>query len=474
MSDAAYSAGPALTLDPTIFREYDIRGTVGKNITADFAFQLGCAYGTFCRNQGFSSVAVGYDGRMSSPVLADALMHGIMRTGCQVLLVGMGPSPMLYFAVKHIPTDAGIMVTGSHNPSDMNGFKMLTKNGPVFGDTIQHLRQIMESQNYVLGQGAQHNYVVNQLYVERLLKDLDLNGTHPNVAWDAGNGAAGAVLPDLTAKMPGQHLLLYADVDGRFPNHHPDPTVDENLVDLIAAVKTNKCDLGIAFDGDGDRIGVVDETGGVIRCDMLLALYAREVLQNHPGAAIIGDIKCSTVLFDEVARLGGKPVLWKTGHSLIKQKMAEERAPLAGELSGHIFFADKYYGFDDGLYCAVRLLNEVARADGKLSSLFAHLPRLYNTPELRFDVEETEKFGLIDAMRDAVKHQIAGRAGWEMVDIDGVRVNTPEGWWLMRASNTQAVLVSRCEASSAEGLDRMKDAVKEAGAAVGLEVNFPA
>ncbi len=461
-------------VDDVIFREYDIRGTVGKNLNVDIAYHVGCAFGTYCRQQGLRNVAVGYDGRLSSPQLVAAVQEGLMRVGCQVVSIGMGPTPMLYFAVKHLPTDAGIMITGSHNPSDMNGFKMTTKTGPVFGDQIQDIKRIMQSQSYSHGTGTQHDSPVASAYVARLLKDTRLQDTYLNVAWDAGNGAAGAVLPALLDKLPGQHLRLYCDVDGRFPNHHPDPTVDANMADLVAAVRDNKCDLGIAFDGDADRIGVVDETGGIIRSDMLLALYAADVLTRHPGAPIIGDIKCSSALFDEVARLGGQPVTWKTGHSMIKSKMQELNAPLAGELSGHIFFGDGYYGFDDGLYCAIRLLNLLADAKGNktLSQLLAHLPRTYATPEIRFEVEESEKFALVTRMQDHVRAQAAAHPDWHLVDIDGIRVNSEDGWWLMRASNTQNVLCTRAEATSADGLQRLQRQAMDIAHAVGINFSF--
>lgn len=458
-------------LDDTIFRDYDIRGTVGKNLSVDIAYHIGCAFGSYCRQQGLKNIAIGYDGRLTSPAFAAAVTEGVMRVGCQVVSIGMGPTPMLYFAVKHLPTDAGMMITGSHNPPDMNGFKMVTKHGPVFGDAVQEIKRIIQSQTYSHGTGTQHDHPIASAYVARLLQDARLQDTHLNIAWDAGNGAAGAILPALLDKLPGQHLRLYCDVDGRFPNHHPDPTVDANLIDLITAVRDNKCDLGIAFDGDGDRIGVVDENGGIIRSDMLLALYAADVLARHPGAPIIGDIKCSAVLFDEITRLGGQPVIWKTGHSLVKAKMQEMNAPLAGELSGHIFFADGYYGFDDGLYCAIRLLN-LLTGDKKLSQLLAHLPRTTATPEVRFEVEEAEKFTLITRMQDHVRAQAAAHPDWSLIDIDGIRVNSQDGWWLMRASNTQNVLCTRAEATTPEGLQRLQQQAMDVARAVGVEFSF--
>ena len=457
------------TFDPTILREYDIRGQIGKNLSKDDAYALGRAFGTYVSKQGGNTVCVGYDGRVSSPELADELSRGLMESGMNVDFVGLGPTPMLYFSVKHRKADAGIMVTGSHNPPDYNGFKMTLQAGPVFGEKIQEIGRISAGGDLAEGAGERQDVDIKDAYVERLMQDLDLN-RDMTVAWDAGNGAAGEVLQMLTEKMPGKHVLLYEDIDGNFPNHHPDPTVDANLVDLQKVVKDHNCDLGIAFDGDGDRIGVVDENGTVLRCDILMTIYAREVIQNTPGAAIIGDVKCSQVMFDEIKKLGGSPVMWKTGHSLIKDKMAELKAPLAGELSGHIFFADKYYGFDDALYCAVRLLNELSKAEGGLSSLTSHLPVLFNTPEVRFEVDEAEKFELVPRVFESLKTQ--ANDNMDVDDIDGVRVSTPDGWWLLRPSNTQNVLVARAESSSAEGLERLKNMAGEEVKKLGYTLAF--
>lgn len=444
--------------DPTILREYDIRGQIGKNLSEADAAALGRAFGTYLTREILDgktgTVCVGYDGRHSSPALADALKDGLLSCGHDVTFVGLGPSPMLYFAVKDRKADAGIMVTGSHNPSDYNGFKMMLQGGPVFGDKIQRIGTIAAAGDFETGSGALETIDIKADYIARLMKDFT-GGRTMKVAWDAGNGAAGEVLRLLTDALPGEHVLLYDDIDGDFPNHHPDPTVDKNLIDLQRVVREEKCDLGIAFDGDGDRIGVVDENGAVLRCDILMTLYAREVLSAHPGAAIIGDVKCSQVMFDEIGRLGGNPVMWKTGHSLIKDKMAELNAPLAGELSGHIFFADKYYGFDDALYCAVRLLNEVGKTDGAFSSLTSNLPKLFNTPEVRVDVDEEVKFDLVPKVIANLQSTLPD--GYELDTIDGVRVKSPDGWWLLRPSNTQAVLVFRAESASEQGLSDLKN-----------------
>lgn len=461
----------AYQFNPTILREYDIRGQIGKNLSEDDAYALGRAFGTFVLqdNPNATRVCVGYDGRTTSPALSEALCKGLLETGLDVENVGLGPTPMLYFAVKDRKADGGIMVTGSHNPPDYNGFKMALLNAPVFGESIQEIGRIAASGAFENGTGARTDIDIKEEYVTRLLKDF--RGTRDlNIAWDNGNGAAGEILRMLVAKLPGKHTLLFDDIDGNFPNHHPDPTVDANLVDLQKAVADNGCDLGIAFDGDGDRIGVVDENGTVLRCDILMTLYAAEILKEQPGAAIIGDVKCSSVMFDKINEMGGKGVMWKTGHSLVKAKMAELNAPLAGELSGHIFFADKYYGFDDAPYCAIRLINLVDEASGGLSTLTADLPQLVNTPEIRVEVDEAVKFKLVPQVYENMKARVSDDLSID--DIDGIRVTTPEGWWLLRPSNTQDVLVARAEASSDEGLKRLTDMAVEELAKLGYTMSF--
>ncbi len=463
------SAMSAYSFNPTILREYDIRGQIGKNLSEQDAYALGRAFGTYVAGLKGTHVCVGYDGRVSSPGLAEALTKGLRESGMDVTFIGLGPTPMLYFSVKHLKADAGIMVTGSHNPPDYNGFKMTLQTGPVFGEKIQEIGRISASGALASGAGGRTDKDVKEAFVSRLMQDLTLT-RDLNVAWDAGNGAAGEVLEMLTSRIPGNHILLFPEIDGNFPNHHPDPTVDENLIDLQKAVRENHCDLGIAFDGDGDRIGVVDEKGAVLRCDILMTIYAKEVLRNRPGAAIIGDVKCSQVMFDEIRKLGGNAVMWKTGHSLIKDKMGELKAPLAGELSGHIFFADKYYGYDDALYCGVRLLNALSEAKGGLSSLTAHLPVLFNTPEVRFDVDEEGKFDLVP--RVAASLALRKDPDIAVNDIDGVRVSTPDGWWLLRPSNTQSVLVARAESDSADGLARLTAMAQEEVKKLGYTLVF--
>jgi phosphomannomutase len=451
--------------DPTSLREYDIRGVVGRTLHGADAFAIGRVFGSIVAEAGGRTVAVGYDGRLSSPDLEPELVRGLMASGIDVLRIGRGPTPMLYYAATQLNTDGGIMVTGSHNPPDYNGFKMVLANKPFFGRQIQQIGQRAAAGQVVAATtGSERSVDVMADYVARLLSDWDGGDRRLKVVWDNGNGAAGEALQRLVGSLPGEHIVLNADIDGTFPAHHPDPTVAKNLVQLIAEVRARGADIGIAFDGDADRIGAVDNEGNILAGDQLLVILARDVLKDRPGATIIADVKASQVLFDEVGRAGGTPLMWRTGHSLIKAKMAEIGSPLAGEMSGHVFFADKWYGFDDALYAAVRLLGIVARMDGTLSAVRAALPHVLNTPELRFDCADTRKFTVIAEVAARLK-----QAGAAVSDIDGVRVSTEDGWWLLRASNTQAVLVARAEASTEAGLERLKAALVDHLQASGLD-----
>ena len=453
----------AHTFHPTVLREYDIRGIVGTTLTAADARAVGRAFGTVVARGGGKTVCVGYDGRLSSPELEAAMVDGLVACGLHVLRIGLGPTPMLYFATRDREAAAGVMITGSHNPPDYNGIKMMLGKGPVYGQQIQDIGVIASKADYVSGEGSSEQIDVKDAYVDRMMRDYD--GTRElTVAWDAGNGASGEILRRLTAKLPGKHILLFDEIDGNFPNHHPDPTVEKNLVDLKAAVAEHGCDIGIGFDGDGDRIGAIDHLGRVVWGDQLVAIYAADVLKNHPGATIIADVKASQTLFDEIARLGGNPLMWKTGHSLLKAKMAETGSPLAGEMSGHIFFADKWYGFDDALYCAVRLIGLVSKLNQPLSELRDRLPPVVNTPETRFQVSEERKFQVVQEVKARLKDE-----GADVNDIDGVRVKTADGWWLLRASNTQDVLVARAESGTPEGLERLKAMVVAQLEASGLQ-----
>lgn len=454
---------PAHDFHPTILREYDVRGIVGDTLTEDDAGALGAAFGTRIVQAGGSTVAIGYDGRASSPGLRDRLVAGLSACGLQVHDVGIGPTPMLSFAVKHLATDAGVMVTGSHNPPDYNGFKMTLQGKPFFGPNIPDLARIAAAADYATGDGGVTEHDIRDAYVDRLVQEIDGYDGVGSVVWDPGNGAGADILTRLVPKLPGTHHVINGTIDGTFPNHHPDPTVPENLVQLQDEVARRSADLGIAFDGDADRIGVVDGQGRILWADQLLMLYAADVLLDIPGAPIIADVKSSQVFFDEVARHGGRPIMWNTGHSIIKSKMADEKAPLAGEMSGHIFFADRYYGFDDALYAGVRLLRLLNRQGKSLAQLRDAIPPAVNTPELRFPCDETRKFVVVDEIKDRL-----AAAGADVNAIDGVRVNSADGWWLIRASNTQDVLVARCESADQAGLSRLKQQIAEQLTASGL------
>jgi phosphomannomutase len=455
--------------EPTILREYDIRGVVDQTLGEADALAIGRAFGSIVRRKGGRTVAVGRDGRLHSPRLRKALVTGLNEAGANVVDIGLCSTPMLYFSVFHHDADAGIMVTGSHNPPDQNGFKLMLGKKSFFGKDIQKLGRIAQRADFERGRGRTTRKSVTAAYVRRVARDYH-PGRPLSVAWDIGNGAVGVsiarVLAALRKKDPkSQHHVLFETVDGRFPNHHPDPTVEANLADLRKTVKRERCDLGIAFDGDGDRIGAIDGRGRVLWGDQLLVLWARDVLKRHPGSTIIADVKASQVLFDEVKAAGGEPLMWKTGHSLIKQKMADLGAPLAGEMSGHIFFAESWYGFDDALYAAVRLLNVLAHAPQGLAAMRDGLPQPVNTPELRFACPDTRKFAVVEEVKARL-----GKARARFSDVDGVRVQTADGWWLLRASNTQAVLVARCEAKDAAGLARLKADLAAALAKSGVEL----
>jgi len=455
-SDAPHS------FDPSLLREYDIRGIVGESLSAADARVLGRAFGSLARRRGARAVALGYDGRHSSPMLAEAMAEGLAASGIDVTDIGCGPTPMLYFAAHTQGLDGGVMVTGSHNPPDYNGFKLTLGKAPFFGEDIQELGRIAAAADYEAGAGQVRRVSVLQAYVERVRADL--TGERPlKVAWDAGNGAMGEAMALLTARLPGQHILLNETIDGDFPSHHPDPTVPENLKQLQATVLAEGCDLGIAFDGDGDRLGVIDSQARILWGDQILLLLAREVLRRQPGATIIADVKCSQVLFDGIAAAGGVPLMWKTGHSLIKSEMKNRKAPLAGEMSAHLFFADGYYGYDDALYAAVRLLSILQGAEESLADFRDSLPPVMNTPEIRVPCAEDRK----QAVVEEVKARLAAE-GAEVDDIDGVRVRQDGGWWLLRASNTQDILVVRCEAPDAERLQVLVGRVAAALQASGL------
>ena len=440
--------------NPTVLREYDIRGIVGDTLTGADAYALGRTYAALAQGEGARRIAVGRDGRTHSPELESELVRGLTEGGLDVVKIGMGPSPMLYFATYHLDVDGGIQVTGSHNPADYNGFKLLLKGRSVFGEEIQAIGKRAAAGDWSSGAGAAEGADIRQAYVDRLVESF--SGHAFRIGWDAGNGAAGPVLDMLVGRLPGEHHVIFSDVDGNFPNHHPDPTVEANLADLKDLVARERLDFGIAFDGDGDRIGAVDGTGRVIWGDQLLMILAGPVLKDQPGATIIADVKASQTLFDRVADLGGRPLMWKTGHSLIKSKMKETGAPLAGEMSGHIFFKHRWYGFDDALYAAVRLIEAVSESGRSLTQIMDAMPTTAATPEMRFQVDESRKFTVVDEVRKRLS------AGGAKVDAtDGVRVSTADGWWLLRASNTQDVLVARAEAKDQAGVERLMTQIDE-------------
>ncbi len=460
--------------DPTVLREYDIRGIIGETLGPDDARAIGRGFATLLRAAGGTRVVVGYDGRISSPLLEHALVEGLNASGVDVVRIGMSATPMLYYAEASADdVQGGIQITGSHNPANYNGFKMVFMGRPFFGADIQKLGAMALAGEWLDGTGTSERREVLDAYIDRLLAGLPKIGEGGigdetlaalRVGWDSGNGAAGPALEALAARLPGEHHLLFTEVDGNFPNHHPDPTEEKNLADLKALVAQKNLDFGVAFDGDGDRIGAIDGQGRVIWGDQLLMIYAEDLLRVLPGATIIADVKASGALFERVAQLGGKPLMWNTGHSLIKSKMKETGAPLAGEMSGHVFFAHEYYGYDDVLYAAIRLIAASARLGKSVTQLRGEMPALVNTPELRFQVDESRKFAVVDE----VKARLAA-SGAEVNSTDGVRVSTADGWWLLRASNTQDVLVARAESTDQPGLDRLMAQIDAQLAASGLE-----
>jgi phosphomannomutase len=448
--------------NPTILREYDIRGIVGETLTEADAYALGRTYAAFALDEGARRIAVGRDGRTHSGMLEAALIRGLNEGGLDVMQVGQGPSPMLYFATHYLDVDGGIQVTGSHNPADYNGFKLLLKGRSVFGREIQEIGRRSAAGQWSSGNGTIEEVDIRQAYVDRLLEGF--SGNAFRIGWDAGNGAAGPILDMMVERLPGHQHVIFSEVDGTFPNHHPDPTVERNLADLKALVAREQLDFGIAFDGDGDRIGAVDGKGRVIWGDQLLMILAEAILRDLPGQTIIADVKASQTLFDRVAELGGKPLMWKTGHSLIKSKMKETGAPLAGEMSGHIFFKHRWYGFDDALYAAVRLIEAVSATGKSLTEIKDAMPVAVATPELRFQVDESRKFTIVGEVRDRLSVD-----GAKVDATDGVRVSTADGWWLLRASNTQDVLVARAEAGDQAGLERLIEQIDAQLAKSGVE-----
>ncbi len=441
-------------MDPNIFREYDIRGIVDAQLTEDGVAQLGLAIGTFFRRNGAKRIAIGYDARASSPVFCDLLTRSFNETGCDAVLIGMVPTPVLYHTAFTKPVDGGVMITGSHNPPDHNGFKICLGTSTLFGSQIQEIRAIVEAGDHESGSGSVEHLSVLDDYCRDITLRVRMGPRKIKAVIDAGNGMGGVTGVPVYRELGIEMIELFTDPDSTFPNHHPDPTVEENMVDLIATVSKSGADLGIAFDGDGDRIGVVDETGRIIWGDELMVLFARDILQVQPGATIIAEVKCSQTLFDDIEQRGGTAIMWKAGHSLIKSKMKETSAALAGEMSGHIFFADRFYGFDDATYAGGRLLEILSRTDKPLSELLADLPKTYSTPELRVECTDEAKFRLVADIAEYFERE------YEVITIDGARILFEHGWGLVRASNTQAILVLRFEADSDEHLGEIRAIVE--------------
>jgi phosphomannomutase / phosphoglucomutase len=433
-------------LKPTIFREYDIRGIANDELLSPGIEQLGRAIGSYIGRKLGKKINVGRDVRLSSKRLRDAIVAGLVSSGCEVTDVGEVPTPLLYYSVQHLQCHGGVMITGSHNPAEYNGFKIVAGSGTIHGEEIQALRQMIDAANFDKGQGSVREFDIVTSYVNEISSQFKFS-RRLKVVLDAGNGVAGPAMHRVLERLNVDAKELYFDMDGRFPNHHPDPTVEQNLDDLKKAVVQSRAELGIAFDGDGDRIGAVDEKGEVVWGDYLLLIYAREILTRKPGATFIGEVKCSQVMYDEIGKLGGRPIMYKTGHSLIKAKMKEERAELAGEMSGHMFFKDRYFGFDDAIYAACRLMEVVANSGQPLSAQTRELPEMVTTPEIRVDTSDEVKFDLVTRVRDHFKRT------HKVMDVDGARVLFDQGWGLVRASNTQPVLVMRFEARTPELLN---------------------
>jgi phosphomannomutase / phosphoglucomutase len=442
-------------MNPLIFREYDIRGLADRDLTDDLATDLGRAFGTFLARRGQQRIIVGRDCRLSSPRLHAALTAGLLETGLQLVDIGVGPTPMMYFSVFHLDADGGVQITGSHNPPADNGFKLMSGKQTLAGDEVRELRTLIERRDFALRPGGTHS-LWNPLdaYVGFMRGNVKLARTDLRFAIDAGNGAGGPAAVATMQALGLSPVAMYCEMDGAFPNHHPDPSLPENVEELVARVKRDKLSFGIAYDGDADRIGVVDNRGTIVFGDRLMILLSRQILKRHPGAAILGEVKCSQSMYDDIAKQGGRPIVWKTGHSLIKKKMKEERALLAGEMSGHVFFADRYFGFDDAIYASLRLIEILAETDRPLDELLADVPQTHSTPELRVDCSDEVKFEIV---RRVLAHY---QATHPVLDVDGARISFQGGWGLVRASNTQPALVLRFEADSPARLAEIRTEVE--------------
>ena len=441
------------SINPQIFREYDIRGIVGKDLTPESVTSIGKAIGTYIRRGNGKNMILGRDVRSSSVEFCNILSKALNSTGCNVIDIGMVPTPVLYFALHHFNADGGVMITGSHNPPEFNGFKISQGFHSLYGEKVQELKGLIEVNDFEVGTGTTQEQPVLAEYMEKICSILEIP-RKIKVVVDGGNGCFGIVGPELLKKLGQTPIELFSEPDGTFPNHHPDPTVSEHLTDLIEKVRLENAELGIGFDGDADRIGVVDEKGNILWGDQLLTIFARDILSRNPGATIVGEVKCSQNLYKDIKKHGGVPVMAAAGHSLIKNKMRETGALLAGEMSGHICFADNYYGFDDAIFAACRVLQIVAQSNKKVSEMLADLPATAYTPEIRIDCPDNQKFKIVRELTEIFREK------YEVIDIDGVRVNFDDGWALIRASNTQPVLVLRLEAVNKERLKELVAVIK--------------
>ena len=443
-----------MEINPQIFREYDIRGVVGQDLTPDVVRRLGRGFGTYMVNSGRKELVVARDGRLSSRALAEALIDGLLSTGCNVVDIGICPTPVYYFSIFHLNKDGGIVVTGSHNPPEFNGFKVSVGKSTIFGEEIQNLRRLIEKGRFAVGKGNLSEAGMIRPYQDYIKRNIQVK-RKMEVVIDAGNGTAGVVAAPLLRDLGCKVEELYCEIDGRFPNHFPDPTIPGNLKDLIERVKKTQADAGMGYDGDGDRIGVVDDNGKIIWGDQLMILFSREILRDKRGTIFVAEVKCSQNLFTDIEKHGGKAIMWRTGHSLIEEKIRQEGAALGGEMSGHMFFADRYFGYDDAIYASCRLVELLSKTDRKLSQLLDDVPRTFITPEIRLDCPDDIKFEVVEKVKAIFKKE------YPIIDVDGVRVQFGDGWGLVRASNTQPALVLRFEALSETRLQEIKERVED-------------
>jgi phosphomannomutase / phosphoglucomutase len=446
--------GEPMQINPQIFREYDIRGVVNQDLTPDIVRTLGQGFGTHMAQLGRKELVVGRDGRLSSKAFEEALIEGLISTGCNVVNIGLCPTPVYYFSIFHLNKDGGMMVTGSHNPPEFNGFKVSVGKSTIFGEKIQNLRRLIEKKEFVAGKGNLSKEEIIRPYQDYIKKNIHIE-KRMRVVIDAGNGTGGVVAGPLLRDLGCELEELYCEVDGRFPNHFPDPTIPGNLKVLIDRVRKTRADVGIGYDGDADRIGVVDDQGNIIWGDQLMILFSREILKDKKGAAFIAEVKCSQNLFNDIEKHGGKAIMWRTGHSLIEEKMREEKAALGGEMSGHIFFADRYFGYDDAIYASCRLIELLSKTDRKLSTLLSDVPKTFITPEIRVDCPDEIKFKVVETVKEEL------RKDYPVIEVDGVRVKFKDGWGLVRASNTQPALVLRFEALTEKRLNEIRLLVEE-------------